>query len=118
MTEWDGRGWSESLTHEELMERLEQQRQETYRQIEDNWRQTVRKMLRNNNISRWAVLGINILAAAAPLLKEPSWWYLQIPFHLGLGCWSFYHITKYRNGIIKNEATRRLSGKTILEFHK
>lgn len=105
------------MTHEELMKRLKQQRREMYRQIEDNWQQTVRKMLRSNNISRWAVLGANILAAAAPLLKEPSWWYLQIPFNLAIGCWSFYRITKYRNAIIKNEATRRLSGKTVLEFH-
>ena len=116
MTEWDGGG--HVLTHEEMIERIKQQQQETYRQIEDNWQQTIRKMLRNNNISRWAVLGVNILAAAAPLLKEPSWWYLQIPFNLGLGCYFFYKITKFRNGIIKNEAARRLSGKTVLEFHK
>lgn len=106
------------MTHEELMKRLEQQRQETCRQIEDNWQQTIRKMLRNNNISRWAILGMNIAVAGLPLLKEPSWWYLQIPFNLSMGCYSFYKITKYRNGIIKNEATRRLSGKTVLEFHE
>lgn len=106
------------MTHEELLKRLEQQRQEAHRQIEDNWQTTIKKMLRNNNISRWAILGMNIAVAGLPLPKEPSWWYLQIPFNLGLGCYFFYRITKFRNDIIKNEAARRLSGKTILEFHE
>ena len=117
MTEWDDGAWT-PRTHEELMEHLDQQRREMHQRIEAEWLQTIKKILRRSNISRWGILSINILAGLLPLLKEPSWHYIQIPFNLGIGCYFFYVLTRERRKIIRDETARRLTGKSVLEFHE